>query len=180
MYKFYRFNHILATMCASTIILALLFPGDALAKSRKSLGWDNVTRLTRGSQVVVQLVKEKRYAGKVVEVRDSEIQLTTATGNLEVPKEEIASITRIGSPKFANPGLWMGVGGSLLAGVGRLVGDAKDLNDINSGKLNGGQHGQALVIAGVAVAVAGIATFIIVGKPRVIYERASAPSGASN
>jgi hypothetical protein len=172
-----RFNHIVAMVCIYAIVFTLAAPGTALAKGPKPLGWDNVLTLRKGDTIHVTLFSKQVQTGKVDRVEPTGIALTTKEGSLLIPRENIKSVAYVGKPKVANPGLWMAAGGVALTGAAMLGGTAKDISDINSGKLSGstGNHGNGLAIAGLGIAAGGIAVFFIGGKPKLIYEARTVP-----
>jgi hypothetical protein len=97
---------------------------------------------------------------------------------LNLPKDEIKNIIRTARPKLANPGLYLAFGGILLGSTGELVNSVKQISTLNSGKLPGSDN-ETFLIAGVAVAAAGLAILIFGGKPKVIYEAKEAPASTN-
>ncbi len=162
------------------VILALLAPGAAFGKAKRPLDWENVMKLRDGSTITVTLFNNEKHFGTVEGlVKPDILPLKTKAGSLSIRRGNIKTIITI-KPKLANPGLYMMVGGVLLASAGGLAGTAKEISDLNNGSLNGSaeKNGETLEVAGIAVAVGGLAVFFLAGKPRTIYEAKQAPTDA--
>ena len=129
MFRFAKVSRAVALICIYTIGITAIAPTTAQAKGHNQLDWDNVMKLRKGASLNVLLFSKKRYLGKVEAVEPGGLTLNTAAGTLSLPKDEIKNIIRIGTPKLANPGLYITFGGLLLASTGELIDSAKpDLN----------------------------------------------------
>jgi hypothetical protein len=158
----------IALLCIYALLLSLA-PGVAFARDRAALDWDNVMRLRDGSTIIVTLFNGQMYRGKVVGlVKPDTLPLKTKAGSMAIPKGDIKTIMTYRAT-FANPGLYMAVGGTLMGSVAGLTGTLQDINGLNNGSLKSHDH-VALEVAGIAVAAAGIGVYILAGKPRTIYE----------
>jgi hypothetical protein len=175
----FDFRRYVALSCACALFLPFVASGVAYGKDKKTIDWGNVRHLRQGTAVTVLLKNNRRHVGVVKgEVTDENLPLTTKTESLSIGRETVKTIVTVARPKVANPGLYAMLGGVLLAAVGGLAGSVKDVTALNSGTLNSssGKHGEAIEVAGMAIAAGGLAAFILVGKPRTIYE---APASAS-
>lgn len=171
--KFMRFNRFTAVICLYAMVLAITAPTPALARGKKLHDWDNVLRLRKGDSLIVLLFSKKQYSGRVDHVELGSLAITTRTESLVLPKEDIKSVTRIGKPKLANPGLWLALGGVTLASTGELIQTTQDVVTLNNGRLPA-NHSYGILIAGLAVAAGGVAMLVFLGKPRQIYEAKAA------
>ncbi|MGO9271178.1 MAG: hypothetical protein ACLQOO_13135 [Terriglobia bacterium] len=157
-----------ALLCICALVFSLA-PGVAFAKDKTALDWGNVMRLRDGSTISVTLFNGQMYRGKVVGlVKADTLPLKTKAGSMAIPKGDIKTIMTYRAT-FANPGLYMAVGGAVLGSTAGLTGTLQDVNSLNNGSLKSHQH-VGLEIAGIAVAAAGIGVFVLAGKPRTIYE----------
>jgi hypothetical protein len=156
-----------------------LAPGVAFGGEKRPLDWGNVMLLHDGTPVAVTLFNNQSYRGKVDGlIKGDTLPLKTKDAPMAIPRRDIKTIITY-KPTFANPGLYVGVGGVLLAAGGGLAGSVKQINELNNGTLPSGSPGTKLEIAGAAVAAGGIAVFVLAGKPRTIYEAKQAPADAT-
>jgi hypothetical protein len=172
----------IAIMCIMTLLIGLLPTSALLAKEKKSYNWDNVLRLRIGDLVLVRLFNSKEtHVGKVDRVEPNSIALTTKEESLLIPRDKIKLISYTTRPKAAKAGAVVMVGGLGLIVGGLVGGTAKDLSDLNQGKLDSssGKHGEAFYITGALALAGGLGMLILGGKPKVIYEAKSAPKAGN-
>lgn len=181
MHKLFKFKPCVAIMCVQALLFTLIAANLAMAKDKKPLAWENVLRLSKGDSIFVQLFSKQLHHGKVDKVEPLSISLTTKEGSLLILKENIKSVGYVGRPRVASPGTWMILGGIALTVAGALGGSVKDIGDLKSGKLSGstGNHGNGLMIAGLAIAAAGAPVLFVGGKVKTIYEAKAAPQATT-
>jgi hypothetical protein len=162
----------LAILC----VHALVVPLAAYGREKPPLDWDNVRKLHDGNTIQVTLFNNQIYRGKVTGLVTADtLPLKTKATPMSIPKQDIKTIITY-KAAFANPGIYIGIGGVLLASGGGLAGSLKDINTLENGSLPKGNSGTKLIVAGIIAAVAGIAVYILAGKPRTIYEGKPAPA----
>jgi hypothetical protein len=180
MNKIQGFNPTVAMACIFALVLTLVAPTPALARSHKgnmSLGWDNVLRLRHGETVVVQLFSKRMYAGKVesVEPNAIKVSLQKRQGSVLIPREEIKSLVRDEHVKAIEIGVVGAGAGVLLASMSNFIGTTQQIGCLNGVSTTPGLENcskinhTGLEVAGFSIAGAGIVTAILVGKPKTIY-----------
>ncbi|MGA2739003.1 MAG: hypothetical protein ABSG65_16315 [Bryobacteraceae bacterium] len=178
MTSYAKFRRYVAMFSLCAVVMSLA-PGVAFGSEKRPLDWGNVMLLHDGAPLAVTLFNNQSYRGKVDGlIKADTLPLKTKDGPMAIPRRDIKTIMTY-KPTIANPGLYIGVGGVLLATGGGLAGSIKQINELNNGNLNGGSSGTKLEVAGAIVAAGGIAVFILAGKPRTIYEAKQAPPGAT-
>jgi len=175
-----RFNRIVATSCIYALVVTLATPNAALAKNPKPLGWDNVLRLRHGDTVIVKLFSNQVHRGKVDKVEPNGIYISSEEGPLVLLKADVSSVDFYDRKKAAIIGTALMAGGVGLALTAETIGTVQDVSQLNNGQLTGstGKHNLGLMIAGIGVAVGGLAVFAFGGRPKTIY-KAKAPSPTS-
>ncbi len=177
MQPMHRIRHIVALVCLYCTVLTLAVPGRAQTESSKTLGWDNVIALRHGQTVIVKLFNKQKYKGKVDQVEGKSLTLTTQGAPLLLLQENIQSVDYI-DRKRANilGGIVMG-GGALLASTAGFIGTTQDLQQLSNGQLSSstGKRHLGLQLAGLFIAVGGLAIFAFGGRPKTVYEAAAAP-----
>jgi hypothetical protein len=181
MHRLQRLRHLVAMASIYTLLFTFVTPNAALAKSPQPLSWDNVLKLRQGDKIRVGLFSKQVHNGKVDKVEPNGITLTAKEGSLLLPKNDIESVAHFDHPKANILGAAVAAGGLGLAVTAETVGTAQDLNQLSNGQLTSstGKHNIGLLVAGIVVAVGGIAIIVLGGRPRIIYEAKAPPPTAA-
>lgn len=150
---------------------ALLLPSVASAQNNgASTGeWSSLNTVTSGSKLVVKTKDGKSYEGRLSGVSDAALSLSVKDRPVELKREDVQSVYRIGKNSATKATLiGMGVG----AGAGAAIGAAADSSSDGFEKID---HA---VTAGLTVVGAGVGamTGYLIGrggsKRVLIYEAA--------
>ena len=149
---------------------ALLLPSVASAQnSSASSDWAAMNTVTSGSKVVVKTKDGRSYEGRLSGVSDSALSLSVKDKPVELKREDVQSVYRIGKNSATKATLiGMGVG----AGAGAAIGAAADSSS------EGLEGFDAALTAGLTVVGAGVGalTGYLIGrggrKRTLIYEAA--------
>jgi hypothetical protein len=156
----------LALLCVYLLVLQ----AAAFGRDRTPLDWNNLQKLRAGAPIIVTLFAGQRLQGRLSgTVGDRSFVVRTKEGDRTVDDKTVKTVVTY-KPLFANPGLYIMSGGALLGAAGGLGGTLKDLNTLNSGALPKGSSGTKFEVAGIAVAAGGVAVYVLLGKPRTVYE----------
>jgi hypothetical protein len=170
-----------AAVCIHSMLLTLLVPGVADARGPVTLGWDNLRSLNRGSVIVVQMRGKGKYQGKLDDVTDQVIRLTSKDAHLELKCREIRTVAYFALPKANLIGGTMAAGGVALAAGAGLAGTAKDLNQLSDGQLTSstGKHNLGLILGGFAIVAGGVLIIALRGRPKTVYDAGAGASSCS-
>jgi len=161
-------SHLKRFVISIALVASLLVsPFAASAQSSATGSWNTVQSLGADSKVSVKLKTGKTVDGHFKSASDSSLTLTTKNGQVDLKRDEIASIYEV-RRKSATKSTMLGMG--IGAGAGAALGAAGSATDDN-----GFDKIDHAVTAGLAVvgAVAGSVTGYFIGrraKRTLIYE----------
>jgi len=178
---FARKRPAVAAVCIHGMLLTLLVPGVADARGPVTLGWDNLQSLNRGWVIVVQMRGKGKYQGKLDEVTDQILRLTSKDAHLALECKDIRTVAYFALPKANWIGGGMAAGGVALAAGAGLAGTAQDLNQLANGQLTSstGKHNLGLILGGFAIVAGGVLIIALRGRPTTIYDAGAGASSCS-
>jgi len=152
------------------LMLALLLSSVRVSAQQTTTSgdWGALRNLATDSKLVVKLKTGKTIEGKLSSVSDSSLTLVSKNTQLEVKREDVASIHQV-TKKSATPATLIGMG--IGAGAGAGVGAIAASNDSNSGfDFDKIDHATTAGLAVIGAGVGAITGYLVgkSGKKRIL------------